>query len=163
MARRATPSCSPEAAPSRTWKIYFAQFCFRGQRREDFERLYLGEYWSRDERLPRLRRLPDSQLVHVRELYSKAELKTSATYNEAMRLIDSQDSLNVRLDGPGGTRVVWALGDPVDTRGWGTDRTRMIERLLPHVRQFLLVRQALVEAGALGESLAALLDGAGPV
>jgi len=78
-----------------------------------------------------------------------------------MPLTSSQDSLNVRLDGPGGTRVVWALGDPVDAGGWGTDRTRMIERLLPHVRQCLAVRHALSEAGALGESVTGLLDLAG--
>lgn len=147
--------------PHQDVEVYFAQFCFRGQRREDFERLYLSDYWSRDERLPRLRRMSDSRLVHVRELYTEAERKTSATYNEAMRLTSTQDSLNVCLDGPGGTRVVWALGDPVDAGGWRTDRTRMIERLLPHVRQFLLVRHALVEAGALGESLAGLLEAAG--
>ncbi|MCY4602214.1 MAG: helix-turn-helix transcriptional regulator [Acidobacteria bacterium] len=139
-------------------EIYFAQFCFRGQRREDFERLYLGDYWSRDERVPRLRRLPDSRLVHVKDLYTEAERKTSATYNEAMRSTETQDSLNVRLDGPDGTRVVWALGDPVDAGGWGSDRTEMVERLLPHVRQFVRVHHALVEAGALGQSLAGLLD-----
>ncbi len=139
-------------------EVYFAQFCFRGQRREDFERLYLGDYWSRDERIPRLRRLPDSRLVQVRGLYTEAERKTSATYNEAMRSTETQDSLNVRLDGPGGTRVVWALGDPVDADGWGSDRTRMIAWLLPHLRQFARVRHALVEARALGQSLAGLLD-----
>ena len=34
----------------------------------------------------------------------------------------------------------------------------MIERLLPHIRQFVRVRQALVGAHALGASLAELLD-----
>ena len=57
--------------------------------------------------------------------------------------------------------MLWGLGDPVDAAGWSTDRTRMIERLLPHVRQFLLVRQALFEAEVLGQSLAGLLDAAG--
>ena len=142
-------------------ELYFAQFCFRGQRRKDLERLYLRDYWFRDERVPRLRLLPDSQLVHVRELYTEEERKTSATYNEALRRTSTRDSLNVRLDGPAGTRVVWALGDPVDAGGWGTDRVRTIERVLPHVRQFVLLRHALAEAGALGESLAGLLDVAG--
>ena len=147
--------------PPQGVELYFAQHCFRGQRREDFERLYLNDYWHRDERLPRLRKLPDSLLVHVRELYSTAERKISATYNEALPRTGCQDSLNVRLDGPCRTRVIWQLGDPVDADGWGTDRVRMIERLLPHVRQFVVVRHALVEAGALGESLAGLLDVAG--
>ena len=34
----------------------------------------------------------------------------------------------------------------------------MIERLLPHIRQFVRVRQALSDAGALGASLSELLD-----
>ena len=142
-------------------EVYLAQFCFRGQRREDFERLYFNDYWSRDERLPRLRQLPDSRLVHVRELYTEAERKTSAVYNEVLPLTSSQDSLFVRLDGPGGTRVVWAFADPGDEGGWGTGRTRMIERLLPHVRHCLAVRYALHEAGVLGESVTGLLDVAG--
>ena len=139
-------------------EIYFAQFCLRGQRREDLERLYFNDYWSRDERLPRMSKLPDSLLVHTRELYTAAERRTSAAYNEVLPLADSRDSLCVRLDGPRGTSVVWLLADPVDADGWGTDRTRTVERLLPHVRQFMLVRHALVEAGALAESLAGLLD-----
>ena len=141
--------------------IHFAQFCFRGERREDFERLYFSEYMPRDERNPRIRRLPDSQLVHNTELYTEAERKTSATYNEVQRLTESQDSLYARLVGPSGANMLWGLGDPVDAAGWSTDRTRMIERLLPHVRQFLLVRHALVEAEALGQSLEGLLDAAG--
>ena len=142
-------------------EIHFAQFCSRGERREDFERLYFSDYMPRDERNPRIRQLPDSQLVHNTELYTEAERKTSATYNEVQRLTESQDSLYARLVGPSGANMVWGLGDPVDAAGWSTDRTRMIERLLPHVRQSLLVRHALVEAEALGQSLAGLLDAAG--
>ena len=148
----------------RTWQdveLHFAQFCFRGQRREDFERLYLRDYFPRDEKIPRVRQLPDSLLVHSTELYTEAERKKSATFNEAMRLTGTQDTLYVRLDGLGGTRLVWGLGDPVHANGWSTDQTRMIERLLPHVRQFVLVRHALDAAGALGQSLTGLLDVAG--
>lgn len=142
-------------------EVHFAQFCFRGQRREDFERSYLRDYWSRDERIPRLRRLPDSRIIHVRDLYTEVERKTSATYNEAMRRTDTQNSLNVRLDGPSGTRVVLSLGDPVDPGGWVSEQTRMIKLLLPHLREFVRFRHALVEAQALGNSLAGLLDVAG--
>ena len=142
-------------------EAYFLRFCFRGQRREDWEREYLSNYWSRDERLPRLRQLPDGRLVHVRELYAGAEMKTSAMYNELMRRSDTQNSLYVRLDGPGRTHVVWGLGGPVETGGWRSDQARMIERLLPHVRQFVVVRHALAEAGAIGKSLAGLLNATG--
>ena len=141
--------------------IHFARFCSRGRRRTDWEQEYFSDYWARDERIPRLRQLPDGVLVHARELYTAAERRTSAAYNEALRKSDHQNSLNVRLDGPGGTRVVWTPADPVDADGWRSDRVRMVEELLPHVRQFVRVRHALVEAGALGQSLDALLDANG--
>ena len=99
-------------------EIYLAQFCYRGQRHEDFERLYFNDYWPRDERLPRLRQLPDSRLVHVNELYTEAERKTSATYNEMMPLTSSRNSPE---RAPGRTR--W------DARGVGTPRSRRWGRL----------------------------------
>ena len=138
--------------------IHFAQFCYRGHRRRDFEHTFFGDYLTCDERLPRLRRLPDGRLTHVRELYTAPELKTSRTYNEALALSGCQNGLNMRLDGPGGTRIVWALADPVDQAGWGSAQITMIKRLVPHVRQFVRVRQALSAAGALGDSVTGLLD-----
>ena len=138
--------------------IHFAQFCYRGQRRRDFEHTFFGDYIFCDERLPRLRRLPDGRLTHVRELYTAQELKTSRTYNEALALSGCQNGLNMRLDGPAGTRIVWAFADPVDRAGWGSSQVSMIKRLVPHVRQFVRVRQALSAAGALGASVTELLD-----
>ena len=142
-------------------QLHFARFCYRGQRRADLERLYFNEYWFQDERAPRLRSLPDGLVIPARDLFTETERRTSATYNEGMRLSDTQDSLNVRLNGPGGTHIGWVLADPIDASGWRSDRTRMVERLLSHVRQFMRVRHALVEAGALGRSLAGLLDATG--
>ena len=77
--------------------MVFVGHYYRGQRREDLEREYLEVYHPIDERVPRLRQLPDSRLVHVTELYTAEELKTSPTYNEIMLRCDHQDSLNVRL------------------------------------------------------------------
>ena len=54
----------------------------RGQRREDLEREYLETYHPIDESVPRLRQLPDSRVVHITDLYTAEELKTSPTYNE---------------------------------------------------------------------------------
>ncbi len=139
-------------------RIYFARFCLRGQRRRDLEQWYFREYWFRDERVPRVRELADGVLVPIRELYTEAERKTSATYNEALPAGFNQDGLNVRLAAPGGTRVAWALGDPVEPGGRRPDQVRMIEQLLPHVRHFVSVRTALAEARALGKSFADLLD-----
>ena len=78
-------------------RAVFVGHYYRGQRREDLEREYLEVYHPIDERVPRLRQLPDSRLVHVTELYTAEELKTSPTYNEIMLRCDHQDSLNVRL------------------------------------------------------------------
>ena len=139
-------------------EVYFAKFYFRGQRRQDVEREYFDVCHPHDERVPRLRQLPDSQLVHVTELYTEEELKTSPVYNEGLPRIDSQNGLNVRLDGPDGLRIVWAFADPTQSDGWGSMQIDLIKRLLPHVRQFVCVRQAMAAADALGASLSQLLD-----
>ena len=138
--------------------LLFARFCYRGQRHEEWEREYFGRYYPIDEHLPRLRQLPDSRIVHVSELFSEQELKTSPTWNEAMAVSHNQDGLNVRLDGWHGSRIFWSFADPVDGDGWSSSRTDMIARLLPHLRQFLRVRQALVQAEARGVTLDAMLD-----
>ena len=130
----------------------------RGQRREDLEREYLQDYHPTDERVPRVRHLPDSRLAHVTELYTAEELKTSPTYNEALVRSGRQDGVNTRLDGPDGSHITWGLGDPVDSEGWGSSRIAMVTGLLPHIRQFVRVRQALVRADARHATVTALLD-----
>ena len=130
----------------------------RGQRHEELEREYLEVYHPIDERVPRVRRLPDSRLVHVTDLYTAEELKTSPTYNEIMLRGKHQNSLNVRLEVLDGAHITWALGDPAASDGWGSSRIAMIRTLLPHIGQFIRVRQTLVRAEARHTSVAALLD-----
>ena len=136
----------------------FVGLYYRGQRREDLEREYLEVYYPIDERLPRVRQLPDSRLVHITDLYTAEELKTSPTYNEAFPRAHHQDGLHVRLDGPDGCYITWGLCDPVASDGWGTSEIAMIKKLLPHIRQFIRVRQALVRAEARDTTVTALLD-----
>lgn len=138
--------------------IFFARCCYRGERHQELEREYFSVFHEVDERLPRLRLLPDGKLIHVSSLYTERELKISLIYNELLPRTGSQNSLNVRLDGPNGSRIVWGIGDPVDSQGWSSARIRTTGRLLPHIRQFVRVRVALAEAKALGMSLATLLD-----
>ena len=138
-------------------QIFYAGFFSHGQRHREFERQYFDIYHSKDERVPRIRQLPDSQLIHVRDLYTDEELKTSATYNEALLLSEEQNSINVRLDGPNGSRIIWTIGDPIDTDGWSSPRIELIQRVLPHIRQYVTVRHALASAGSLGASLDELL------
>ena len=139
-------------------KILFAGLYYHGQRHEALEREYPEIYFAQDERVPRIPRLADSRVVHVTELYTDGELKTSPTYNEALPRASAQNSLNVRLDGPDGSQIVWMLADPSESGSWSSRQVRMIERLLPHIRQFVRVRQALVDAEALGASSSAVLE-----
>ena len=139
--------------------VYLHRICFRGERWPDAERGYFEEYFAQDERVPRLRALPDSRLAHAAELFTDEEKKTSVVWNEALPLIGMRDGLTVRLDGPGGSRIFWSLADPADGNGWPSGRIRTVERLLPHLRQFVRVRKALADADGLNASLAALLDG----
>ena len=53
---------------------------------------------------------------------------------------------------------MWEFGDPVDSGDWRPRQFEMVRQLLPHLRQFVAVRHALVEARAVGTSLAGLLD-----
>ena len=139
----------------------FAWCITRGQRQRELERAYFEDYYRRDERVPRLRRLPDSRLFHNTELYTEEERKTSTAYNELLVRHHTGNAINVRLDGPNGTRIVWVVSDPVDGNGWSSAQIDSIRDLLPHIRQTVRVQQALAGAGALGASLAKLLDTTG--
>ena len=142
-------------------RINFAWYFVRGERRRELERDYFENYYPLDERVPRLRRLPDSQLVHVTDLYTEEELKTSVTYNEMLARSQERNSIHVRLDGPKGSRIVWVINDPVDGDGWSSAQLDSIRRLLPHIRQAVLLQQALAGAGALGATLTELLETTG--
>ncbi len=139
-------------------RIVFTWSFVRGQRDRAVEREYFENYYHRDERPPRLRQLPDSRLVHITDLYTREELKTSTAYNELMARNHAGNSINVRLDGPRGSRIVWVVNDPIDGDGWSSARLDSIRRLLPHIRQCVRVQQALAGASALGASVAKLLD-----
>ena len=138
--------------------IYLARLYFRGERSEEIERRYFDDYYRQDERLPRLRALPAGRLAHVRDLYTEEEKKTSAAYNEFLPLSDTRDCLTARLDGPDRSRILWAFGDPADGDGWTFEQTDTVERLLPHLRQFVRIRQVMADMNGLKASLAALLD-----
>ena len=139
-------------------RAHFVGLYYRGERREDYEREYLEVYHPIDERVPRVRQLPDSRVVHVTELYTAEELQTSRTYNEGLVRGSMQNSLNMRLDGPAGSHISLSINDPITPGGWEAPRVALLKGLLPHIRQFVRVRQALVGAEALGASVTDLLD-----
>ena len=139
-------------------EIYLAPLYYRGERHYELEREYFDVYYPMDERIPRLIRLPDSDVVHVTDLYTEQELSTSAAYNENLVIGQFQNGLNVRMDGPNGSRITWCSADPVDGDGWSVDRIEFVQELLPHFRHYVIVRQALVDARALAASTLGLLD-----
>ena len=136
---------------------FFEHYC-RGERRTDLEREYLEDYHPIDERVPRLRQLADSRLVPVKDMYTAEELKTSPTFNEILFRNDHQHGLNVRMDGLDGSHISWVTASPATRRDWGSSQITLIGRLLPHIRQFVSIRQTLVCARALETTASALLE-----
>ena len=143
--------------PDGSVEIHFSKCYFRGVDRSDWQRHFFEHYYPEAENLPRLRKLPDSRIARTRDLFTEEELKTSRMYNEMLARHDGQDSLNLRLDGPGGSRIVWGIADPVDPDGWSSSRIDTVSRVVPHVRQYVTMRSALADAEALGTSVAELL------
>ena len=141
--------------------LFFVRTLYRGQHRAELEREYFETYHPVDERMPRLRQLADSRIVHVDALFTEEEKKASPVYNEIMPRSDTGNCLHARLDGPHGSRIVWTAADPVDAEGWTSERVETVARLLPHLRQFVRVREALVEARALRTTIDGLLETAG--
>ena len=102
--------------------LFVGAYC-RGQRREDQERGLPRELLPPPTSASRASGgCPTVHLVHVRDLLTAEELKTSPTYNEMLLRTGGQDSLNARLDGPDGSSITWGLRDPVDASGWGASR-----------------------------------------
>ena len=131
---------------------------YRGERHLELEREYLEVYHPIDEQVPRFRQMPDSHLVHSRDLYTEQEVKTSRTYNEYLPRARLREGVGVRLVEPDGSHISWVLADPITPGRRESAHLALIERLLPHLRQFVRVRQALVTAEALGTSVTDLLD-----
>ena len=156
-ARWATPWWSAKTPPDDT-QIHFVGICYQGQRDEDLEREWLDVYQPVNECGPRFLQLPDSQPVPVTDLYTAEELQTSLAYNEGLRRLRGQQGMISRLDGPHGDNITWISYDPVSSHGWESSQLALIKGLLPHIRQFVRVRQALVSTGALGVSETVLLD-----
>ena len=138
----------------------FAGVYWGGERRTDLEDEYLNGYYAEDERIPRFRRLAFNRVVPLVDLYTPEELKSSAVFNDFLcRRAKGDSGLNVRLAGPEGcSHAAWILGDPVGSTTWEPERLAMVERLAPHVSQYMAVRSTLAAAEVLGSSMAHLLE-----
>ena len=142
-------------------RINFMWICHFGQRRLDLERLWIETLYPLDARKARLRSLPFNRLFHITDLYTEEELKTSESYNALRTVAHAGNAIDVRLGGPNGSRILWEVNDPVDGNGWSSARLDSVRRLLPHIRQTVCIQQTLADAGALGATLAEMLEATG--
>ena len=148
--------CDSDSVSEFEW--LFSRCYYHGELNPEIDRVYRKDYLDQDERLPVLLRMPNRRLIHIPDFYKDRQLKTSATYNEFLVRARSQNGLNIRLDGGlDGSRMIFVFSDPVEPVGWSFDQINLIRRLLPHIRQYVSVRQTLVSARARGLSLTSLL------
>lgn len=138
--------------------VFFNRLRYRGEDRHDLAREYFEVYQPIDEGPPRLWERHVGQLIHVPDMYTETELRTSAAFNEGWGTLDGRNGVITRLDFLEGLSTVYGVSEPVDGDGWGSAQVALLESLLPHVRHFVRVRQALAAADALGTSLTGLLD-----
>ena len=139
-------------------RVFFAWAIYRGKQHPEIQRYYFENFYSTDERPPRVRRAPDGRLIHMTEIYTAAELKTSAAYNALRSRGHAGNGINVRLDGPNGSRITWVVHDPLDGGSWSSAQLDVIRGLLPHIRHTVRVQQSLAGGGALGATLSELLE-----
>ena len=140
------------------FQLYFMWVCLHGERRTDLERLWLETGLPADRTVTRYRHLPFNRVTHITDLYTAEELKSNLGYHLLKTRARAGNAINVRLAGPGGTRILWQVNDPVDRDGWTSGKLDRIRRFQSHVRQTVHVRQALAGAGALDSTLTQLLD-----
>ena len=141
--------------------LLFVRSCFDGERRDVLERAYFRDAWMIDESVPRIRHLRHGELTPVCDLYTEAERESSPVYNEVRAKAATQNGLVVRLAGPAESHMVWNLADSLVPGGWSSAQLDTITRVLPHVQQFALTRQAVGDATALGNSASGLLNNGG--
>ena len=128
-------------------EFLFGKLYKRGEPDEELEQLYIRDYFAIDERIPRFFRMPDGQLSHVSAMFTDQELVASPTYNDFVVPTGAGNSLNVRMAGPGGLHIVMSLVRSGDPSCWTSESVGTVRRLLPHIRHFVRVRQALADAG----------------
>ena len=95
-----------------------------------------------------------------RKRLSDKDLAKSVMYNEAMPRFGFQNGLNVRMDGPFDSRIIFGVADSIDADDWSSEQLDLVKSLLPHIRHFVRVRVALIGSGALATSLGQLLENA---
>ena len=138
-------------------KIGLSWFFVGSENRIDMQTLYYRDYFWRDEAIPRLHGLGHGEVVYKSDLYTDAEKKTSAVYNEFRCANNTQHGFFLGIHGLDECATVISFGNSTERQGWGSDQLEVIKCLAPHLHQFARTRRALAKANALGASLAELL------
>ena len=139
-------------------ELLLSRFYVGAESRDDLRQLYYRDYYWRDEAIPRLAGLDDGELAWKSDLYTDREMKTSAAYNEFRVANSTHNGFFTAMHASDGSGIVWSCGNSTEREGWGHDQVRVIRLLAPHIRQAARVRRAITDAGALGASLAGLLE-----
>lgn len=114
----------------------------------ELERQYAEEYFSSDERVSRLFRMPCGCLLRNADLFTEDERRASRTYNEFLQRADAVNQLSARLAGLGGLHTIWTVTRTSRQGEWRPSHIRLLKNLLLHVRNAVQVRQALARAEA---------------
>ena len=131
----------------------FGWFYGHGRANADFEHEYRNRF-VRDERIARLLLMPAGTLFASEDLLDESEREAFAPPRDARQLV-------ARLEGGHSQHIFW-LPTRTSSRGaWHPTHLRLLRRLLPHVGHAVRCGQALREAAANAQALAALLDDAG--
>ena len=139
-------------------EFLFGKLYKHGEPDDELEQRYIRDYFPIDDRLPRYFRMKERELVHVSSMFSTAELKSSLTYNDFLLPTGAGNSINVHMVGKSDLHVVMLLVRDGSKSDWSSEQLTMIRRLLPHIHQFVRVRQALADTqtGAISSAAEAL-------
>ena len=126
-------------------EFLFGRLYKHGEPDEELEQIYINDYFAIDERLPRFFGMANGELTSVRDLFTESELKKSLTYNEFLIPTGAGNSLQGHMRALSDVHIVMALVGSNAAPEWASDQIRTIKDLLPHLQQFVRVRQALAD------------------
>ncbi len=138
------------------WKIGFAYAYQGGEPFLDPIVDYMENYGGASKNITRLLRAPLWTPTHNEQLFTDGEKRVSAIYNEFQPKWECGNQVGVVVDRPDGGilsngMVIWTVRSAeFHSRddGWQPDVMERISGLLPHLRQSIRMRCALVSAGS---------------
>ena len=137
-------------------EFLFGRLYEHGVANDELERTYVENFFAVDERLPPVFRHGGRCAGTRRRAGGGIRAQTICDLQRVSVPERRGNSLIVHLDGPEGLHIVWLLARAGKPNDWSNDQMERIGSLLPHVRHFVRVRQAL--AGADASRVRSMLD-----